>query len=263
MKAQKLNSKFGFKKIEDVKIPKNMFSAKSTGNEDLDRILSYKGGVVQAQTIFLTGMPGAGKTTVACVIANGIKEPERPVVLIQIEMIEEQIKFQFGKIKGLNDFIILDKKSYPPTSNLSKAPDRFAENISIFKEILDEIYQMNACCVIVDSIQELASIMDGYNDYKSQKDIVKVLYDWNKESNIPLILIGHCNKDGKYEGPPKLQRTLDTHITCSYDRKTDERKIYCEGKNRMGGSLDQLDYEITNSGVQIKSNMYKSDFDDE
>ena len=253
---------FGFKTLAEVKVPKYLSQPISTGNIELDKIISYAGGIIPSQVIFLTGVPGSGKTTVGCYAGAGMStKGTRKPLLLSFEMPETQIKFQLGRLQGIDNFMILDRDGYPAGSKLTRAPERLEENMITFRNLLAQIKEMNPSCVVLDSIQVFASMMDGYNDFKSQKLIVTEFMHWAKATAIPVILVGHCNKDGKFEGPAILLRTVDTHIEVAYDKKEELRTISCPGKNRMGGNLDALIYEITPTGVSI--GRMQGDKDDE
>ena len=74
-----------------------------------------------------------------------------------------------------------------------------------------------------------------------------------KQSNIPVIIIGHINKDGNIAGPKILEHMVDVVLQFEGDRNHVYRILRAH-KNRFGSTAELGIYEMQNNGLREVTN---------
>ena len=202
-----------------------------TGDGELNRVLG--GGIVPGSLILLGGEPGIGKSTLLLQIS--LKLPYR-TLYVSGEESQKQIKMRAERItqNGDNCYILTETK----TQNIFKQ----------IQEIEPEI-------VIIDSIQTLHTeyIEASPGSISQIRETTAELIKFAKETNIPVILIGHITKDGNIAGPKILEHMVDTVLQFEGDRNHVYR-ILRSLKNRFGSTAELGIYEMLGSGLREVSN---------
>ncbi len=202
-----------------------------TRDGELNRVLG--GGIVPGSLILLGGEPGIGKSTLLLQIS--LKLPYR-TLYVSGEESQKQIKMRADRINPLNDncYILTETK----TQNI------FRQIEAIEPEIL-----------IIDSIQTLHTdyIESSAGSISQIRETTAELIKFAKETNIPVILIGHITKDGTIAGPKILEHMVDTVLQFEGDRNHIYR-ILRSLKNRFGSTAELGIYEMQGSGLREVSN---------
>jgi len=227
---------FAFKRAATIKVPEEFFNPIRTGMKDIDEAWSEIGGIVPSQVTFITGNPGAGKTTLSLAIGACLSK-EMPVAFISLEMSDFQLAHQAKKIPGFGGV------------DVSGDFDQV--------ETLKAIRQLKPGLIILDSIQKAARKMKDENGKnlpfdRAQFEIVNMFTQYAKETWTPVMLIGHCDKSGNYKGPSELLHDVDSHLLVHYDKEMDLR-TFTFGKNRFGGVVQESLFGITSSSVWVGS----------
>ncbi|MEO2100015.1 MAG: DNA repair protein RadA, partial [Flavobacteriaceae bacterium] len=123
------------------------------------------------------------------------------------------------------------------------------------KNIFYEINKLNPRLVIIDSIQTLQSdLIEGSAGTVSQiKQTTNELIEFAKETNIPVILVGHITKDGTIAGPKILEHMVDTVLQFEGDRNHIYRILRAQ-KNRFGATSEIGIYEMITQGLRQVAN---------
>ena len=226
--------KFRFKRAATIEVPEQFFNPLITGLKAVDDAWSELGGIIPSQVTFITGNPGAGKTTLACAIGACLSR-KVSIAFVSLEMSEFQLANQAKKIHGFGGVDVTG--DFDPV-----------ETIKLLRE-------MKPGLVILDSIQKAARKMklpDGktmpFNT--AQYEIVNLFTEFAKRTWTPVFLIGHCDKSGNYKGPSDLLHDVDSHLQVHYDKEMDLR-TFCFGKNRFGGLMEDSCFGITRDSVWI------------
>jgi DNA repair protein RadA/Sms len=202
-----------------------------TCDGELNRVLG--GGIVPGSLILLGGEPGIGKSTLLLQIS--LKLPYR-TLYVSGEESQKQIKMRAERITSKSDncYILTETK----TQNIFKQ----------IQEIEPEI-------VIIDSIQTLHTeyIEASPGSISQIRETTAELIKFAKETNIPVILIGHITKDGTIAGPKILEHMVDTVLQFEGDRNHVYR-ILRSLKNRFGSTAELGIYEMLGSGLREVSN---------
>ncbi|WP_162126635.1 DNA repair protein RadA [Flavobacterium phycosphaerae] len=202
-----------------------------TTDGELNRVLG--GGIVPGSLILLGGEPGIGKSTLLLQIS--LKLPYK-TLYVSGEESQKQIKMRAERIN-------------PNSENCLILTETKTQNI--FRHIVETEPDI----VIIDSIQTLHTdyIESTAGSISQIRETTAELIKFAKETNIPVILIGHITKDGNIAGPKILEHMVDTVLQFEGDRNHVYR-ILRSLKNRFGSTAELGIYEMQGSGLREVSN---------
>ena len=215
--------------IQDIKhsnTPRLLLSDK-----ELSRALG--GGIVPGSIILIGGEPGIGKSTLLLQLAI---RSNYKVLYVSGEESAEQIKMRAVRIGLTNsDCHILTE------TNLTK--------------ILKQSQELQPDLIIIDSIQTINSphIDSTPGSLTQVRDCTSDLQVFAKESNIPVFIIGHINKEGHIAGPKILEHIVDTVLQFEGDRNHIYRILRTK-KNRFGSTDEIGIYAMEASGLKTVEN---------
>jgi DNA repair protein RadA/Sms len=198
---------------------------------ELNRVLG--GGIVPGSLILLGGEPGIGKSTLLLQVS--LKLPYK-TLYVSGEESQKQIKMRAERIN-------------PNSENCLILTETKTQNI--FRHILETEPDI----VIIDSIQTLHTdyIESTAGSISQIRECTAELIKFAKETNVPVILIGHITKDGNIAGPKILEHMVDTVLQFEGDRNHVYR-ILRSLKNRFGSTAELGIYEMQGSGLREVSN---------
>ncbi len=206
------------------------------GNSELDRVLG--GGMVEGSLILIGGEPGIGKSTLSLQIplyCNHLK-----TLYVSGEESARQIKLRADRLMR----------------KISSSKRETADNCLILSETLLENILTQAKAVkpqllIIDSIQTIYSqnIDSSAGSVSQVRECAASLLRFAKESNTPVILIGHITKDGSIAGPKILEHIVDVVLQFEGDTRHSYR-ILRSIKNRFGSTAELAVYEMTSEGLE-------------
>jgi len=199
-----------------------------TPDAEMNRVLG--GGLVPGSLQLFGGEPGIGKSTLLLQLAlkwRGIK-----FLYISGEESEQQIKMRAERIGIDNQECYL----YAETS---------------IQNILQQLGQQEADVVVIDSIQTLhSSLIESSAGSISQiRECAGQLMRFAKETNTPIFLIGHINKEGSIAGPKVLEHMVDVVLQFEGDRNHMYRLLR-SSKNRFGTTNEIGIYEMQGTGLR-------------
>lgn len=195
-------------------------------DKEFNRVLG--GGLVQGSVVLIGGEPGIGKSTLTLSIAlsSNIK-----CLYVSGEESDEQIKLRAERIGGKMDNSYLLQET-----NL--------------QQIIHQANQVEPQFIVIDSIQTIQSeTVDSSPGSVSQiKESTSQIVKYAKLNNIPVLLIGHINKEGSIAGPKILEHMVDTVLQFEGDQHHIYR-IIRSIKNRFGSTNEIGIYEMTSKGL--------------
>ncbi len=203
-----------------------------TRNLELNRVLG--GGLVLGSMVLIGGEPGIGKSTLLLQVALNIDIFK--ILYISGEESAQQIKQRADRISGnKNNCYILSETSL--------------ENIFI------HIENNQPDILIVDSIQTIfTDKVDSSPGTVTQiRECTAGLLKFAKERAIPVILVGHINKDGNLAGPKLLEHIVDTVLQFEGDNNHMYR-ILRATKNRYGSTSEMGIFEMQSNGLREVNN---------
>ncbi len=201
-------------------------------SEELNRVLG--GGLVPGSMVLIGGEPGIGKSTL--VLQNILSIKSRRILYVSGEESATQIKLRADRIGRMSD-------------NCYVVTETSLENIfSHIETIQPEL-------LIVDSIQTIASdtIESSAGSVSQVRECAASLLRYAKESGVPVLLIGHINKEGSLAGPKVLEHIVDAVLQFEGDRQYMYR-ILRATKNRFGNTSELGIYEMCQRGLREVAN---------
>jgi len=198
-----------------------------TNNKELDNVLG--GGLVKGAVVLLGGEPGIGKSTLILQVALNL--PQR-VLYVSGEESPNQIKMRGERLGGKH-------------SNCLILTETNTQQIfSVIEETHPEV-------VVIDSIQTLyTNVVDALPGSVTQiRESAAELIKFAKETNTPVILIGHITKEGVIAGTKILEHMVDVVLQFEGDRNHVYRILRAQ-KNRFGATSELGIYEMQQSGLR-------------
>ncbi|MCQ2975939.1 MAG: DNA repair protein RadA [Bacteroidales bacterium] len=227
--ASRLSS--GNQPIQISEIQTSTVARIDTHNIEFNRVLG--GGIVPGSVTLIGGEPGIGKSTLSIQIALNI--PEK-TLYVSGEESASQIKLRADRIKKTsNNCLVLCEVT--------------VENI------IPQIRETKPGLVIIDSIQTLRteSAESSPGTVTQIRECADILIRFAKENNVPIILIGHINKDGNIAGPKILEHMVDTVLQFEGD-SSHVYRVLRGIKNRFGTTSEVGIFEMLTDGLREVNN---------
>ena len=204
----------------------------ATGCSELDRVLG--GGIVPGSVTLLGGEPGVGKSTL--VLQTILQMPDKKVLYVSGEESLQQIKLRADRIQGEN-------------------PQAWFVSETLLEKILEHVDQVQPDLLVVDSIQTLytETAESSPGSVTQVRECAATLLRVAKTRDLPVILIGHINKEGSIAGPKVLEHIVDTVLLFEGDSHYVYR-ILRSIKNRFGSIAEIGMYEMRREGLREVSN---------
>lgn len=214
--------------VEVADVPRS-----ASGNGELDRVLG--GGIVPGALILIGGEPGIGKSTL--VLQMALNLPDKKVLYVSGEESVQQIRLRAERIEGLN------------RSNCLLVSEVELERILV------HIENTAPDIVIIDSIQTLQSerVESAPGSVSQIRESSGIIMRVAKEHNLPVMLIGHINKEGNLAGPKVLEHMVDVVLQFEGDRNHMYR-ILRSIKNRFGSTHEIGIFEMQHNGLREVTN---------
>ncbi len=200
---------------------------------ELNRVLG--GGLVPGSIILIGGEPGIGKSTLT--LQTILRMPEKRILYVSGEESAHQLKMRANRI------------SHPDNESCLILCETSLEHI--FAHIKDTQPDI----VIIDSIQTISTeeVDSSPGSIVQVRECASALLRFAKTSGIPVVLIGHINKEGTLAGPKILEHIVDTVIQFEGDQHYMYR-ILRSIKNRFGSTSELGIYEMQRTGLRQVDN---------
>ena len=201
-------------------------------SEELNRVLG--GGLVPGSIILIGGEPGIGKSTL--VLQNLLSIKSKTILYVLGEESATQLKLRADRIgRGSDNCFIVCETS--------------------LETIFTHIDELNPGIIVIDSIQTIASddLESAAGSVSQVRECAARLLKYAKESNVPVILIGHINKEGTLAGPKVLEHIVDAVLQFEGDSQYMYRLLRAI-KNRFGSTSELGIYEMCRRGLREVAN---------
>lgn len=206
-------------------------------DSELNRVLG--GGLVVGSMVLLGGEPGIGKSTLT--LQTVLNLNDKSILYVSGEESAHQLKMRAERL----------------CENTGKT---LQDNITILCEtslnrIFEYANEINPEIVVIDSIQTIAmeEVESSPGSITQVRECAASLLHFAKTSGIPVILIGHINKEGTLAGPKILEHIVDTVIQFEGDQHYMYR-ILRSIKNRFGSTSELGIYEMRQNGLRQVNN---------
>lgn len=239
--------------ILDIKIPKEMENAISTGHPHIDRL--YAGdGVIAGTVSLVTGDPGAGKSTLMVDLADRLTARGIKALYISGEESLYQIR-RVVKRLGL-------KHGFIPAYNTEA--QAIIEQVERLRKVEAKkpLRKRAKIMVIVDSLQCIRWRRDEgqrgrpMSDEKQSLRGLELLTAYAKNNWIPLFIVGHVNKKGEFAGKQTIKHIVDCHLHLSVEVDPEsgmEERILEMKKNRFGPTGVYYAADMTAKGLVFQT----------
>lgn len=202
-----------------------------TSDQEFNRVLG--GGIVPGSLTLLGGEPGIGKSTLLLQLA--LKLPYKTLYVSGEESLQ-QIKMRAERItkQEANCFILSETKT---------------------QNIFQQIKELDPEILVIDSIQTLHTpqVESSAGSVSQIRECTSELIQFAKTKNVPVLIIGHINKEGSIAGPKVLEHMVDTVLQFEGDRNHVYRILRAH-KNRFGSTHELGIYEMLSTGLREVSN---------
>ena len=201
-------------------------------NKEFNRVLG--GGLVKGSLVLIGGDPGIGKSTL--VLQTVLAMPGVKTLYVSGEESANQIKLRAERLGG-------------------DASDCYIFCETNLEQILHEALQIKPDLMVIDSIQTLFTEMaeSSPGSITQVRECSAAILKFAKEQDIPVLLIGHINKEGSIAGPKVLEHIVDTVLQFEGDRHYMYR-ILRTIKNRFGSTSELGIFEMHQSGLREVTN---------
>ncbi len=199
-----------------------------TGSKELDRVLG--GGLVKGSLVLLGGEPGIGKSTLLLQICEFFGS-DHTILYVSGEESVRQIKIRAQRL-GVK------------TENL------YLLSVTDAEAVCDTISAEKPEIVIIDSIQTMgiASLPSSPGSITQVRECTNLFMHTAKNEEIPIIIVGHVNKDGAIAGPKVMEHIVDAVLHFEGDRNLSYR-ILRAVKNRYGSTNEIGVFEMLDNGL--------------
>ncbi|MDR0405038.1 MAG: DNA repair protein RadA [Oscillospiraceae bacterium] len=199
-----------------------------TGSLELDRVLG--GGIVKGSLVLVAGDPGAGKSTLLLQVCRHLSENFN-VLYVSGEESKRQIKLRSSRLRcnGKNLYIMSQ---------------------TCIENIIDQINKDKPSVVVIDSIQTMTcrEITSVAGSVTQVRECTNSLIHVAKSLNIPIVIVGHVNKDGMIAGPKVLEHAVDVVLHFEGDKRVSYRILRCI-KNRYGSTGEIGVFKMSHKGL--------------
>lgn len=191
------------------------------------------GGLVAGSITLIGGEPGIGKSTLLLQLAL---QSRMNVLYVSGEESPQQIKMRAERIGITNT-----------QCNILSETD--------LNKVLKQAHALLPQLLVIDSIQTLTSpTVDSIAGSITQvRECTTGLQVFAKETQVPVVLIGHINKEGSIAGPKILEHIVDTVLQFEGDRNHVYRILRTK-KNRFGSTDEMGIYAMESTGLRQVEN---------
>ena len=199
-----------------------------TGIGELDNVLG--GGIVKGSLVLIGGDPGIGKSTILLQVCQNLGSKIK-ILYVSGEESRRQIKLRADRLGVTSEMLVMTET-----------------DIEIISE---QIKSVQPELVIIDSIQtmNLTQLNSSPGSVTQVRECTNVLMRTAKSLEIPVIVVGHVNKDGAIAGPKVLEHIVDAVLYFEGDKQLTYR-ILRAVKNRFGSTNEIGVFEMTYQGLK-------------
>jgi len=200
-----------------------------TGIGEFDRVLGS--GIFPASVILIAGDPGIGKSTLMLQVSLKLVSTNKSILYVSAEESLQQIKMRSERLDQVK-------------SNLSILASTNLE------EILYQLEKTKPDVVVVDSIQSIyhPELSGAPGNVGQVRECAAKLFQFAKENNCSLFLVGHVTKEGAVAGPKVLEHLVD--VVIYFEGSDQQHRIIRSLKNRFGASNEIGVFEMFSDGLR-------------
>lgn len=201
----------------------------STGIAEIDRV--FGGGITSGSTTLISGPPGVGKSSLMFVIADGVcKNSTRNTPKVTYVSGEQSLRDLDMLMQRLN----------------------IKSNICTYEGYIRKVLNEHAeesDLVVIDSLNTVTG------DNTPMEETADFICSWSKQTNVPVIIVCHVNKDGEIAVPSRVEWLVDGVFDLDPSYSLDENDEIVESTRGQCQLSSGSKYRFGECGVSVKFDM--------
>jgi len=175
------------------------------------------------------------------------------VLYVSGEESARQLKLRADRLSTVNSQLST------PNCQLSTVNSQLSTLLVVCEAMIETVFEhiktVEPDLVVIDSIQTMATetVESSPGSVTQIRECAAMLLKYAKESNTPVIVIGHINKEGTIAGPKILEHMVDTVLQFEGDQHYMYRIVRAI-KNRFGSTAELGIYEMVQNGLRPVEN---------
>lgn len=236
-------------KFSDITVPDALRTTLKTGWEYIDALFTGE-GIRPSTCAMITGLPGAGKTTISLQLADYLISQGHTVFYNSCEESAQQLKMTLERMSLTHMLEDGFHASLTEVGDILDTANNLRKNVAPGKGFF----------LFVDSLQTIEKAQKGPGRPASQQSqATEAMWDiagWCKDNMTVALVIGQVTKDGVFAGKQEVKHAIDCHLHLSIDtdKKSDtyKQRVAEMQKNRFGSTGLFFPYEIDSSGITFQ-----------
>ena len=210
-----------------------------TGVLGFDRVIG--GGLVPGSPILLAGFRGAGKSSLLCLVADGIARTKGRALYASSEEGVDGVVSIAHRLKLLNDNV-----------------DVLGNQVNV-EDVIAHAKATSPFLTVFDSLQKYTSSKSGGSSGSLAQEhaVCESILAYCRESKTCAIITNQMSKSGELRGSTDAAHAVDTILMLGFPKEDDEnapdekdiRVLLCDGKNRNGPEGLASYFRMTDEGM--------------
>jgi predicted ATP-dependent serine protease len=248
--------------IITVKIPAQMENNINMGHEKINILMSGD-GATPSTACLVTGVPGAGKSTMMFQLADAITSSGHVALyntceesLVQVSRVAKRLRLKHGFLVAShrNVFDLVDHAKQLQEAHPDKQVFIFVDSLQTI-EVPNWEYDEFGTVLRDAQGEPLKRKGRPLGGQTVQVETTKILTAWCKKTYGIMFLIGQVNKDGDFSGRQAIKHWVDAHLHLDINRDRYSGDYGCRTaemtKNRFGVAGIYYPFEIEARGIKF------------
>lgn len=248
--------------VVTIQIPKEMENNVQMGHEKMN-ILMAGDGATPSTACLVTGVPGAGKSTMMFQLADSITGAGHIALyntceesLVQVSRVAKRLRLRhgFNVAAHRSVFDLVEHAKIFQKENPEKQVFIFVDSLQTV-EVPNYDYDEHGSVLKDEFGVPLKRKGRPISGQTTQVEVTKILTSWCKKTYGIMFLIGQVNKDGDFAGRQAIKHWVDAHMHLDINRDRYSGDYGCRTaemtKNRFGVAGIFFPFEIEARGIKF------------